>query len=341
MRKYFQITKLFIFLALAGSCDKAFITEPRQDPVSIFDDLWSTFKEDYALFEERGIDWDEHYAALSPAVHQNLPEDALFDYCTRLLDTLDDGHVTLIAPERNVFFSNKIRQNLIDNDLFDLDLIKENYLEKEYYTNPSQSYVYGKMQTGNIAYIFLDHIGENLAIFSDFLDQFKDTDGLIIDLRHNKGGDFTYAFQAMGRLTDQTRFVFKSKTKNGKGLQDYTNWHSWYLKPSGTYFDKPIAVLTDRYTISAGERTVMALKTLPNVTVIGEPTNGAQGTVIGRELANGWYYTLVLQKTEFSDGKSYEGVGLSPDIPLKNTRLQIKAGRDEVLERSLNYLKEK
>ena len=55
-------------------------------------------------------------------------------------------------------------------------------------------------------------------------------------------------------------------------------------------------------TISAGERAVMAFDVLPNVMLVGETTNGAHGTNIGRELANGWFYTLVTQKVELSDG---------------------------------------
>jgi carboxyl-terminal processing protease len=99
-------------------------------------------------------------------------------------------------------------------------------------------------------------------------------------------------------LTSQSRFVFRSKTKNGKGKNDFTPWKEWYIKPKGEYINKPIVVLTDRFTISAGERATMAFKTLPNVTVLGDTTNGAHGTMIGRELANGWFYSLVPQKVE-------------------------------------------
>jgi carboxyl-terminal processing protease len=94
-------------------------------------------------------------------------------------------------------------------------------------------------------------------------------------------------------------------------------------------------VLTDRYTISAGERSVMAFKTLPNVTLMGDTTNGAHGTMIGRELANGWFYSLVPQKVELFDGKSYEGIGLAPDIPVKNQLSEIESGTDKILQTAI------
>ena len=98
-------------------------------------------------------------------------------------------------------------------------------------------------------------------------------------------------------------------------------------------------MLIDRYTISAGERAVMAFDVLPNVLLVGETTNGGQGTQIGRELANGWFYTLVTQKVELSNGQSYEGIGLAPDVEMKNTQEEINAGLDKVLQFAIEELK--
>ena len=53
--------------------------------------------------------------------------------------------------------------------------------------------------------------------------------------------------------------------------------------------------------------------------------------MIGRELQNGWYYTLGTQRIVFADGNSYEGIGMIPDIPLKNSRSHLDQGIDDVL----------
>lgn len=60
--------------------------------------------------------------------------------------------------------------------------------------------------------------------------------------------------------------------------------------------------------------------------------------MIGRELANGWYYSLVPQKVEMFDGKSYEGLGLAPDILVKNTLEDLKNGNDVTLETGITKL---
>lgn len=191
-----------------------------------------------------------------------------------------------------------------------------------------------------MAYIFFDYVGENFSSLNEFLTEFAAVDGYVIDLGHNKGGDFTYCFSEIGLLTDQSRFVFRSRTKNGKGINDYTDWTEWHIHPEGVYVAKPIVVLTDRFTISAGERSVMTLKTLPNVTIIGDTTNGAHGTMIGRELANGWFYSLVPQKVELYDGKSYEGKGLPPDLYIKNSEEEISTGIDRVLESAIESMQD-
>lgn len=327
---------LLVFL-LPG-CDNIFVNPPANDPEAVFENLWNTFNEEYAPFEERQVDWQAEYTKYHAMVDQETTEAELFSILSQLLATLDDGHVSLTAPGREVFFSNKVRREQTDDELFDLNVIKS-YLEAGYKTDSEDAYIYGKIKNAAVAYIFFDHVGENFFKIHDFLNEYENVNGYIIDMRHNQGGDFTYCFTEIGRLTNENRYVFQSKTKNGPGPGDYTGWQKWFIEPTGDYVDKPIVVLTDRHTISAGERSVMAFMTLPNVLVMGDTTNGAHGTMIGRELANGWYYSVVPQKVEMFDGKTYEGIGLAPDVFIKNTTDQISAGIDQVLQQAIDHLK--
>lgn len=337
--KKFYILLIILFILFAG-CEKFFVEAPSNDPEAIFENLWSTFNEEYAPFEERGVDWDAVYQQYRPLVTSSTSDEALFNILAEMLQTLDDGHVSLTAPNREVFFSNRIRREKTDDGLFSMEVVK-NYLEEDYREDDEGSYVWGKIQQHNVAYIYFDHVAFNMFQLNDFLDAYPDAEGYIIDLRHNQGGDFTFTFSVMGRLTSQDRMVFRSKTKNGFGKGDYTSWTEWSIHTEGETVQQPLIVLTDRYTISAGERTVMAFMTLPNATIMGDTTNGAHGTMIGRELANGWFYTLVPQKVELFDGNSYEGIGLAPDVYFKNQLSQVEAGVDETLLLALQLIQEK
>lgn len=337
--KAIKTTLAIIVLAFSFiGCKKMFVEPPKNNPEAIFENLWKTFNEEYAPFEERNVNWQDEYNTFRPMVNSNTTDDELFTILSQLLEKLDDGHVTLTAPNRELFNSNQIRREQIDNDLFSLPIIRT-YLEDGFKEGEEHSYIYGKIKNENVAYIYFDYVGDNFFKLNDFLDEYSGVNGYIIDMRHNQGGDFTFCFSEIGRLTDQKRYVFKSKTKNGKGPNDYTNWYEWYIEPKGDFVNKPIIVLTDRYTISAGERSVMAFKTLPNVTLVGDTTSGAHGTMIGRELANGWFYSLVPQKVELFDGKTYEGVGLAPDFYIKNTSSEITSGIDKTLQYSIDELK--
>lgn len=333
MKKY-----TYIILALAlfafNSCEKTFFEpEPANNPEALFVDLWTTFSTDYAGFEERGVDWNEQYQIYRPQVSAETSSDELKEIIKQMLRVLNDGHVSFTTPDADVYYSNLIIDQRIDNDLFDLDLVKSKYLSKDFKESGEGGNTYGMM--GKIGYLYLAWIHDNMLDLNNILDYFSDAEGLIIDLRHNQGGNFTYAFSEFGRLTDEERFVYRSKTKNGIGPDEYTEWYDWSIYPSGTYFNKPIVLLTDRYTISAGERMAMACKTLPNLVHMGDTTSGAMATKIGKELANGWYYSLVTQKIEFRDGISYEGPGLPPDIFVKNTSEEMAAGQDRTLEEAL------
>lgn len=338
MKIIYKYTLFIIITLFLSACEKMFNEPPANNPEAVFENLWNTFNEEYAPFEERNVDWLAAYNTYRPLISQNTTNDGLYNTISQMLAILDDGHVSLTAPGKNVFFSNKFRRELIDDELFNKQIIKT-YLETDYKEGVEESYIYGKIKNENVGYIFFDYIGENFFTLNDFIEEYDQMNGFIIDLRHNKGGDFTYCFSEIGRLTNQSRYVFKSKTKNGKGQNDYTDWKEWHIQPKGEYINKPIIVLTDRYTISAGERSVMAFKTLPNVTIVGDTTNGAHGTMIGRELANGWFYSLVPQKVELYDGQSYEGKGLAPDIFAKNTLSEINSGIDKTFQFAIDELK--
>lgn len=337
MKISLKVTGLLLLFFLSA-CEKMFIEPPKNNPEAIFENLWNTFNEEYAPFEERKVNWDSIYNVYRPLVKSNTTDDELFQIISDMLKVFDDGHISLTAPNRQVFYSNRIRREKIDDELFNKQVIKT-YLESDFKTGTDESYIYGKIKNQNVAYIFFDYVADNWFVLDDFLNKYNNVNGFIIDLRHNQGGDFTFCFSEIGRLTNQSRYVFRSKTKNGKSKNDYTEWKQWYIEPKGNFVNKPIILLADRYTISAGERSVMAFKTLPNVTFIGDTTNGAHGTMIGRELANGWYYSLVPQKVELFDGKSYEGIGLAPDIYIKNQLSEILQGTDKTLEYAIDQLK--
>ena len=327
--KTYKYLSILVLSTILVSCETLFFEEePKNNPEDLFENFWETYNNCYAGFEARKVDWGEMYATYRPQVNANTTDDELYTILTKMLTPLNDMHIKLTAPDRKVFTSNIYFNSKIDYDIFDIELIKNEYLTK--INLDYEGVVMG--WNGNVGYVWFEYISDNMWHINDVLNYFENADGLIIDLRHNGGGAFTYSYTSMGRLTNEKRLTHRSKTKNGTGKNDFTEWYEWNISPEGDYYDKPLVLLTDRYTGSAAERTVMALKVLPNLIQIGDTTNGGHSTMIGRELANGWSYTVCPQVIEWADGKCYEGIGMPPDIYIKNTMEEINAGQDKTLE---------
>jgi len=172
------------------------------------------------------------------------------------------------------------------------------------------------------------------------LERYKNTKGLIIDIRENGGGDPMDFFNILGRFIDEKTLMYYSRLKNGPGHNDFTEDEPGYLEPyNGIRYKNKVIVLTDRGTYSAGSFTSLATKALDNVILIGDTTGGGLGLPNGGQLPNGWGYRFsITQALTLDKDNSYEK-GVPPDIIALfdwndlNTDEVIERALDEILER--------
>jgi tetratricopeptide (TPR) repeat protein len=80
------------------------------------------------------------------------------------------------------------------------------------------------------------------------------------------------------------------------------------------------------------------MRALPHVTNLGEFTSGAYSDEYWDKLPNGWEVSIANKLYLDADGRCWEGIGTPPDIRLVNTREDIAAGRDRVLETAVELL---
>jgi carboxyl-terminal processing protease len=328
---------LLLIFSFIGCQKEIFQPEPATDAPAVFDFVVKTFEAWYAPTEERGIDWAALRQQYGPMLNEQSTDAELYEVLAAMLAHLDDTHVSLTAPGQPLFIANKYYRERLDDSLFSPAIIEENYLLPGFTKGPDlEDYTYGLLQ-GDIGYIWLGHVGANWTQLEKTMEQ-APLSGLVIDLRHNEGGDFTFALQALQKLNPTAKTVFRSRTKNGDAPDDFTDWFTWELEGGGTAPSHPIVVLTDRYTVSACERAVMALREMDGVTIIGDTTNGAVSTTIARQLPNGWGYRIAPQDVAAADGSVYEGVGIPPDVFIQNTMADMAAGKDRVLEKAIEML---
>ncbi|RXM37878.1 hypothetical protein BOQ62_19430 [Chryseobacterium sp. CH21] len=104
------------------------------------------------------------------------------------------------------------------------------------------------------------------------------------------------------------------------------------------YYKGNVVVLVDENTQSQAETTTMMFKQHPKVKIIGSNTSGANGDVVIFKIADldtrftglGAYYP---------DGRETQRIGIIPDILIKPSIEGIKNGKDEILEKALEYIK--
>ncbi|MET3536359.1 S41 family peptidase [Chryseobacterium limigenitum] len=109
-------------------------------------------------------------------------------------------------------------------------------------------------------------------------------------------------------------------------------------RKNDAYYKGNVVVLVDENTQSQAETTTMMFKQHPKAKIIGSNTSGANGDIIRFNIADletsftglGAYYP---------DGRETQRIGIIPDIIIKPTVKGIKEGKDEVLERALEYIK--
>ncbi len=335
MRKFVShIISSLLGILLFTSCHKVELFE--NDPYGNFDALWTIIDEHYCFFEYKSIDWNEVKGRYRQKITADMTDEELFDVCGAMLMELKDGHVNLSAAHDFSHYWEWL-YNYPEN--YNERLIDEHYLNFDYRYTTGIKY---KILPQNVGYLyygsFSNTIGE--GNLSQILAYLSTATGLIIDVRSNGGGSISNVETLVTRFINEPATVGYIYHKTGPGHNDFSQPYPIEYKPSaGLRFQKPVVVLANRGTYSAGNNFVSIMKLLPQVTVIGDRTGGGGGLPFSAELPNGWsirfsaspIYDSHKQHTEF-------GVDPTEGFKVDMTPEQILEGRDAILDRAIEYL---
>lgn len=179
----------------------------------------------------------------------------------------------------------------------------------------------------------LDNIN---AILDEALTALSDTQGMIIDIRGNGGGNDYISLAIASRFTDSAFTAYKKYARDGSG---YTAVREVTVSPSEnvTYTNKPVVLLVSTNTASAAEVFAMTLSQLDQVSVVGEPTQGIFSDILSWVLPGEHELGLSNEVYLTADDEWLEGEGVAVDIQqayfnLSDRQQQKDSGIEKALE---------
>ncbi|MEJ5264592.1 MAG: S41 family peptidase [Bacteroidales bacterium] len=355
--------KLLFFLSFIWwGCTEEWLQEPYSNsPTGVFDAVWEEYDQTYGAFEAKGINWDSCRRVFRARLTPEANSDTLYNVLCGLLRQLNDGHVQLIANGYKRFYSVPIPTIFPDSKYYEnaseismlFDVIKSRYLSS--YVDSGNCF-YGiinlKTVPKYIGYLYISGFDRE-SFSTDFIDRanmaFAHCAGLIIDLRFNGGGSSEVLTAVANRYADQKRIFILSKIRNGRSHNDFTSFISHIIRPEGVNLgQKPLVVLVNRHTASSAEHFVLAMRARPHTLIVGDTTAGALSTVVQRIAPNGWefrtcpqvLYDTTGQLLRNADGRYPDGIGLPPDLYVRNMLKEIYRGYDRVMATTLNYFED-
>jgi carboxyl-terminal processing protease len=166
----------------------------------------------------------------------------------------------------------------------------------------------------------------------------KNATGIVMDVRNYPRGtmyQFANFFNPDARAF--VKFTAVDSTYPG-AVRWRTSLQAGQASGNRDYYRGRIAILVDERTQSHAEFSVMALRTSPENKVIGSQTAGADGNITRLTLPGGFRTLFTGLGVFYPNGKETQRVGIVPDIEVRPTLKGFRAGRDEVLERAIEYL---
>ena len=201
---------------------------------------------------------------------------------------------------------------------------------------------------GNIAYVALnDFSTEDLVKrWTDAMPKLFAASALVLDVRLNGGGSSDIGYEVIRTLVDRpvptSRQVMRqyNPTDRARGsLMEWTELPAENIDPrEGTRFHGPVVVLTGPATYSAAEDFLVAWKNSGRGKTVGEPSGGSTGQPLSFQLPGGGSARVCTKRDTFPDGTEWVGKGIDPDILVRPTFADVRAGTDTVLERAVGYL---
>jgi carboxyl-terminal processing protease len=176
------------------------------------------------------------------------------------------------------------------------------------------------------------------ASFQKAMDQHRQADGIVVDLRGNPGGLAVMLRGLSGHFLTEPTALGVMKTRDSE-LRFTANPR--LVDGSGqrvTPFAGPLAILVDAMTGSASECFAGGMQSLGRARVFGQSTMGQALPAVFHRLPNEDVLIHAYGDFVTANGTRLEGRGVIPDEQVPLSREDLLGGRDATMERALQWI---
>jgi C-terminal processing protease CtpA/Prc len=173
---------------------------------------------------------------------------------------------------------------------------------------------------------------------------FKGTAAIIFDMRGYPNGTAWSIAPRINTTGAKVGALFRRAQVSGVNSSEEAASGFFFEQPLPTtgapqYTGKTVMLIDDR-AISQSEHTALFFEAANGTTFIGTPTAGANGDVTNFFLPGGFRVNFTGHDVRHADGRQLQRVGIQPHIRVAPTIKGLQAGRDEVLERAIAFVKD-
>lgn len=329
---------------IIGLPETEYVSTGSEDPNYNFDVFWNLMNENYPFFRERKMDW----LGIGHKYHGKIKSEKQLRHIIKsIISQMNDGHTTLIIPKKNnaaphywngnktAVLEDKILKRYVKNPKRHGMSIKGNGLLNYGITENNVGYVQinnmlffsdkyknpGSLSGYDYLFDYLNASAGNPEHFEDekrgvralmekIIDELKETNAIILDLRFNSGG---YDLVSLEILRHFIAVETKLYSKKARLLDGYTEPQYFSILPADKTYNKPVFLLTSHQTASAPEALALGSMALKNITRIGSETEGIFSDILEKKLPNGWTLNLSNEIYQNMEGACYESLGIPPN----------------------------
>ncbi|MBL7728616.1 MAG: hypothetical protein JNM68_13055 [Dinghuibacter sp.] len=233
-----------------------------------------------------------------------------------------------------------------NNKIFDVSFMRTSifrFPRPDSLVNFSIQYPVSRIIAGDIGYINMDKITNRQV--DSVMGLMANTKAIIFDVRNYPKGTVDrlaayFTEQTVATQFNQLMLVSYASLQFGARVNvrktDYD-----FVKPrkDGLRYKGKAVVLCNEYAVSHSEYSIMKFQSAAKAKVIGSQTIGADGNISEIIFPGGYGTWFSALGVYYPNGTETQRVGVKIDIEVKPTVNGIKAGRDEVLERAIRYIK--